>query len=603
MNGTDPTYSITLDKNSYVAFDATSIRDLIISRLNQGQVFTDQNYQGSNLSALIDVIGYSFSTLLFYLNKTASESMFSESSIYENMNRIVKILNYNPVGRLGQNVPFTTTATFALSAGNYTIPRFSYVNVGGTIFSIGQNVPFTKYTNDTEIVTRDANTYLIYQGFFQEYQQYTAFGIDNEILFMSLNNTYIDHLNVYVFVKPAATGIWEEWTRATDLFLYGSSDNVFELRFNQNKNYEIKFGDDINGKKLNTGDIVQVFYLNIDPNVQPIGQNGLNDSSFVFYNSVDYLSIMNDLYPSTNFLTTNQLNFVTVNNDYPATSYKDEESIDNIRSNAPKNFRSQYRLVTYSDYAAYINSNYSSLITDLSIVNNDDYLSGHMKYLYDIGLTQPQTDNRILINQINFASSCNFNNLYLYMVPNNSLQDYLTSTQKEFIINGVKPHKGLTTQIVPMDPVYVYMDFYIESPYITPNPSDLGNTKLVITKDPNTRRANSAILSDIENIFSNTFDRTINKLGQVIDIFQLTTNILNLEGVQRVQTYRSDLDTYVEGISLLLWDGNYPDKASKVYTQNLTLEYFMYPVFNNLSNLNSRITILEPTGSVKAADF
>jgi hypothetical protein len=62
---------VPFDKNSYVAFDGVSIRDIIVNRLNQGQVFTDQNYQGSNLSGLIDVVSYTFSTLLYYLNKTS----------------------------------------------------------------------------------------------------------------------------------------------------------------------------------------------------------------------------------------------------------------------------------------------------------------------------------------------------------------------------------------------------------------------------------------------------------------------------------------------------------------------------------------------------
>ena len=57
-----------LDKNSYLNFDALSLKSLIIDRLNKGKVFTDQNYQGSNLSALIDVISLVFGNLLFYLN-------------------------------------------------------------------------------------------------------------------------------------------------------------------------------------------------------------------------------------------------------------------------------------------------------------------------------------------------------------------------------------------------------------------------------------------------------------------------------------------------------------------------------------------------------
>lgn len=592
------------DKNSYIAFDGTSIRDLIINKLNQGQVFTDQNYQGSNLSALIDVIGYSFSTLLYYLNKTSSESLFSEAQLYENMNRIVKLLNYNPVGRLGQNVPFTINVTSIIGAGNYTIPKYSYISVGGTKYSLNQNINFTKFTNDDETISNIANTYLAYQGIFEENPLYTALGVDNELVYITPpSDVYLDHFNIFVYVKPLATGKWEEWTRSTDLFLYGSGDSVFEVRFNENKNYEIKFGDNVNGRRLNTGDQVQIFYLHIDPNSQGIGPNTLNNGSVISYNSIVYNEILNDISINQNYLTGIQLTEITLSNDFPSTVYNDEEGVDSIRKNAPKNFRSQYRLVTTSDYESYVKSNYTSFVSDLKVVSNDDYLRGHIKYLYDIGLNSPQLENRVLINQINFANSCNFNNLYLYLVPNNSLQSYLSSPQKEIILNGLQPHKTITSSIVPMDPVYMYLDFYLTNPFSTPTPNDLNLTKLVLTKNPNTRRADSAILADVQTLFNSTFNRKTNTLGQLIDIYQLSTNILNIDGVSRIQTYRSDIDTYVEGISFLLWNGTFPENDANVYSQNLSLGYFQYPIFNNIDNISSRITIKETTGSIKASDF
>jgi hypothetical protein len=594
----------TFDKNSYAAFDGTSIRDLIINRLNQGKVFTDQNYQGSNLSALIDVIGYTFSTLLYYLNKTSSESMFSEAQLYENMNRIVKILNYNPVGRLGSSVPYTVKATATLPKNNYIIPRYSYANVGGSIFSIPTDVTFTKYTDNDETITDGANTNLVYQGIFQEYPLYTALGIDNEITFITLDpSIYIDHFNIFVYVKPKETGKWEQWERATDLFLYGTNDSVYEVRFNENKNYEIKFGDSVNGRKLKTGDLVQIYYLQVDQNSIGIGANGLDGNSLIPFQSTTYKQILNDIAVNNNYLSLSQLTNVTLTNDYPSTSYKQEESIDSIRNNAPKAFRSQHRLVTTSDYINYIISNYSNFISDAKVISNDDYLSGHLKYLYDIGLNQPQIENRILLNQINYANSCNFNNLYLYLVPNSPLQEYLNSPQKELILNGLKGIKTITSQLVPIDPTYMYLDFYVPNSNTTQGPNDLDTSSLVITKNPNTRRANSAILSDIQNLFNNTFNRNVNKLGQLVDIYQLSTSILNIDGVTRVQTYRSDIDTYIEGLSLLFWDNLYPENYSYSYTQNIQLQYFQYPIFNNVNNITSKIKIQEVVGSIKAADF
>ena len=63
-------------KDGYLAFDALSLKQHIKDRLNESGVFTDQNYEGSYISTVIDIIAYTFNVLMFYLNKTSSESMF-----------------------------------------------------------------------------------------------------------------------------------------------------------------------------------------------------------------------------------------------------------------------------------------------------------------------------------------------------------------------------------------------------------------------------------------------------------------------------------------------------------------------------------------------
>jgi hypothetical protein len=596
---------VPFDKNSYVAFDGISIRDIIVNRLNQGQVFTDQNYQGSNLSGLIDIVSYTFSTLLYYLNKTSSESMFSESQVYENMNRIVKLLNYKPVGRLGQNVPFNLSATADLSKGSYFIPRYSYINVGGTQFSTNQDIVFSKLVDSSTSIQDISNNYLLYQGLFQEYPLYTAAGIDNEVIYLALNDTtYIDHFNIFVYVKPKNATKWQSWTNVSDLFLYTATENVYTTRFNENLRYEIQFGDGITGNKLNEGDQVAIYYLAIDPNANTIAPNTLNSSNIVLYNSLQYSQILNDTASNVQEgLNGQQLGYITLTNEYPSNSYSDYERVDNIRTNAPKNFRSQYRLVTTSDYDAYIRSNFFNIITDTKIVNNDDYLKGHMKYLYDIGLDSPQTQNQVLFNQVKFANSCNFNNVYVYVVPKNEQQDYLSAPQKELIINGLQGSKTLTSNIVVSDPVYIYLDFYVKSAISDPTIDDISLNSLRIIKSKNTRRASSAILSDIKMLFTERFNHTVSRLGQVVDLYQLTSDILNIEGVQNIQTYRSDTNTSVNGISMLFWNNLYPTQDISVHTQNITLGYFQYPVFNNIEDITSRIQIVEQTGSIKSVDF
>ena len=68
-------------QDGYIAFDAVSLKDLIIERLNQNPNFTDQNFEGSNLSSLIDIIAYSYHTLIYYLNKNSAETSFTQAEI------------------------------------------------------------------------------------------------------------------------------------------------------------------------------------------------------------------------------------------------------------------------------------------------------------------------------------------------------------------------------------------------------------------------------------------------------------------------------------------------------------------------------------------
>mgnify|MGYP003128716017 FL=1 len=132
----------TLARNNYTSFDALTLKQLIKQRLNEEGVFTDQVFEGSNISAIIDIIAYSYHTLLFYLNSTASESLFSESTLYENMNRIVKLIDYKPNGYQTSILSFEATANENLLPDLYTIKRYSYFTINSfiTFFLLVDNI-------------------------------------------------------------------------------------------------------------------------------------------------------------------------------------------------------------------------------------------------------------------------------------------------------------------------------------------------------------------------------------------------------------------------------------------------------------------------------
>ena len=113
-----------------------------------------------------------------------------------------------------------------------------------------------------------------------------------------------------------------------------------------------------------------------------------------------------------------------------------------------------------------------------------------MKYYFDLGVTSPSTQSRVLFNQVKFADSSNFNNVYIYAVPKlvktSSLTtrvNYLNNAQKQLIINDLQNIKLTTAEIILNDPVYVEIDLGVNVPGVALTTDISTSSKLVITRD------------------------------------------------------------------------------------------------------------------------
>lgn len=95
-------------KTDFLKFNAYGMKELITRKMSEDSNFTDQVYEGSNLAILIDLVAYMYQVLVYQLNNAASESMFSDTQVYSNISRLVKMLGYNPRGctpaKLGVNI-------------------------------------------------------------------------------------------------------------------------------------------------------------------------------------------------------------------------------------------------------------------------------------------------------------------------------------------------------------------------------------------------------------------------------------------------------------------------------------------------------------------
>ena len=133
-----------LPRNAYAAFDAVSIKQLITNRIRNSGLFPDIDYEGSNINGLVDIIAYTYHVLLFYLNQTASDSLFSQAELFENMNKIVSLIGYKTNGNNTSTLNVNVSADSSLPKNTYTIKRFSNLTIRNVTYSFNTDITFQK---------------------------------------------------------------------------------------------------------------------------------------------------------------------------------------------------------------------------------------------------------------------------------------------------------------------------------------------------------------------------------------------------------------------------------------------------------------------------
>lgn len=253
---------------TYAILNARDIKEYIVDQLKNSDnpVFKDVEYVGSNMNAFIDTLAVMFQQLLFHFSLAASETTFSSAQLYESMNKLVSILNYKTMGKQTSMLPvrLTVNNVKSLIDGNIdkiVIPRFLTIEHNNHYIlknEIVQDVD--KLTNTLYINT------LLFQGTLQNTSEMTALGDEYETFilkdeFTKYGDRFISDNFFIVFVLNSETGKYRMFTETNNLFMENGRALVYEKRFNDQQNYEFKFGNGVYGSKLKKDDKVVIFYL------------------------------------------------------------------------------------------------------------------------------------------------------------------------------------------------------------------------------------------------------------------------------------------------------------------------------------------------------
>lgn len=617
---------MSANNTDFLRFSAYSIKDLITRKLTSDTKFTDQIYEGSNLAILIDIVSYMYQCLLYNLNNAAAESMFADTQIYENINRLVKFIGYNPAGATAG------TATFILDVPNgeinalqgTIIPKYSYIDTKITDI-LGNKVYFS--TIETYQITSELyQTFVLYNGIWKRYSTiYTGSGQPYQTLITTLESNsekhkYIQADKIDIYIDENDGQGPSQWIRSeSGVFLnnninnnqiYNSETNIYTVRLNENKQYEINFGNGTNGKCPPAGSLIYIFYLESNSTYEQLELNQIKQQQMQHNNSM--FNINDALYKQIFNIYNDKQNpdvQPTFTNITTATETLAEETVDDIRRNAPEWFKSTYRLITTSDWEYYIKNKYKSYIVDVKCQNNWEYMSTFYRWLYNVGIYSHNNPKYYLIpskiqRNFRYVDAADQNNIYLWIKTKNSAQ-----IQNETIINDVAKLKVITQQPVCCQPLGVYfaitaeaedsikINYFNNSSNKEFDPDT--NSYLEITLDDNSLYTANEIKYQVTNIIQNYFSKFTNTLGAKIDYNILLTQIYDIPSISRIRTIYINKDTGIStvrnGICFATWTKDFIDIGDDIEISNSskTLEDFQYPLLYKSATLADKMVIIK----------
>jgi hypothetical protein len=329
-------------KTPITELDFGAIKSQLRSYLETQTQFKDYNFDGSNMSVLLDVLAFNSYQNNFYTNMALNE-MFLDSAILKNsIVSHAKELNYIPRSRKSAKAtlyvviqdPTRTDATI-------TIPQYAQfkVNHQGESFSFVTDKMYTaRKVLSTDInpqtgIAFDAGSFVadsvdVYEGEMLASFQREGFIVDADgVLRVFLTNNEVDTDSIVVFIDAEATDDANVFTRANTIYGVNPTDKVFYLEPYLDDRYSIYFGKNQFGLQPEEFEDVRVRYR-ICSGTEPNGAG--KDSSF-----------------SGSFIENATVSAYTL---AAAAGGAERESMESIRYFAPKALQVQERAVTSKDY-------------------------------------------------------------------------------------------------------------------------------------------------------------------------------------------------------------------------------------------------------------
>lgn len=326
---------------SLVNLDFDTLKASLKTYLSNQSLFQDYDFDGSNMSVLLDILSYNTYLNTFYLNMVASEMFMDSAQLRNSVISIAKALNYTP--RSAKSSRAIVNLTFAQSAlSSFEIPegtRFTGKNSNGS-YTFVTNETLTLYPSNNVFTAANVS---IYEGFIA--QDSFVYNSSLEGQRFILTNELIDTDSILVGVTEDNGLTPLSYIKSNNLFGLNANSQVYFVQATEDTKYEIVFGDGTFGRKPKNGAIVTASYRVTSGNAANKCTSFILDDNLGSYNGYGSAIIPTITVTSTSF------------------GGAEAESIEEIRYRAPRNFQTQERAITTEDFRNLVLQNYQYIKT------------------------------------------------------------------------------------------------------------------------------------------------------------------------------------------------------------------------------------------------
>jgi hypothetical protein len=468
----------------YTTLDFEEIKASIRDYLRSNSNFTDFDFEGSNMSILIDTLAYNTYVNAYNTNMVANEAFLDSATLRENVVALARNVGYVPRSRR------SSTAQISFSVNLGAGQTKSSVTLKAGLVAIGdyQNTNYT-FCVEKDITNPVINgicnfTVNIKEGTFLNNRFVVDTSQPNQRFIIP--NSYVDTSTFVVSIKDSVTSSNTKiWNLVDNIVGVKTTTEQYLIQEVQDERYELIFGDGYLGKKLDNGQVVDVSYITTNGS----GGNGVRNFSFA-----------GSLADNDGFPITTGISEIVTN--VPSRNGAEIESLSNIKNLAPRFYAAQHRAVTALDYEAIIPQIYPN--TDSVVAYGGE------------SATPPQ-----------------FGKVFISIKPTNG--QFISDFDRRTLLNKLKQYSvaGIVPEFIDLKFLYVELNsavYYNDN--AIPSPDDL-KTAVVANL---TTYANSADLnkfggrfkySKVQNIIDQSSSAVVSNITKVKIRRNLEANVSN----------------------------------------------------------------------------